>query len=79
MPFSEGFRWSANHRTDLGPRTLSPWARLLAYVAIAEAATGKVQVEAELRPHCLFAVHGIYNDHKDSRIETPRREAKVPI
>ena len=36
-------------------------------------------VEAELRPHCLFAVHGIYNDHQDSRIETPRREAKVPI
>ena len=35
MPFSEGFRWSTNHRTDLGPRTLSPWARLLAYVAIA--------------------------------------------
>ena len=35
----DAIRWSANHRTDLGPRTLSPWARLLAYVAIAEAAT----------------------------------------
>ena len=46
----DDIRWSANHRTDLGPRTLSPWARLLAYVAIAEAATGKVQIATHAHP-----------------------------
>ena len=35
--------------------------------------------EVILGPHSLLAVHGIDDDHQDSRIEFPRRKAKVPI
>ena len=35
---------------DPGPRTLSPWARLLANVAIAKAPTGKVEIATHTVP-----------------------------